>query len=301
MGLFWLWLLGLAMAAGPAPAWERLGMARLHTNGAFTNDVFGDRHDRWHGSSYRAGLLPSPGQGGPDMVELRFFTGALTPASLAGPDPSGRPLAGDAGPGMRGYLLGPKGSLEAGLDLAAAGPQTRYPEIPPRLRSPGEDPGPALEDGQIGDALNPTLVLAATRRLPAAERAPYRALASLQLQAGSQTQFRLGGDLVLGSAGGGALPLRAAAAGDLIPVSRQQAEGGGPVPGADASHVLRSARPPQDRGYRPADLRHRARIGGLWRWGQGRQVFYGVVFLDEEFGEQPEAQMVGTVHVNWRF
>ncbi|WP_108259465.1 lipid A-modifier LpxR family protein [Mangrovicoccus ximenensis] len=87
----------------------------------------------------------------------------------------------------------------------------------------------------------------------------------------------------------------------LLPATQLEAAGFGLTIGADAAHVSRSSYLPSSRGYELTDMRYRARAGGLWRWGQGRQVFYGVTWLSEEFEAQPEGQVVGSIHVNWRF
>ncbi|WP_108260973.1 lipid A-modifier LpxR family protein [Mangrovicoccus ximenensis] len=196
-------IFGLLLAAGPAAAWETVGMARL-----LTNDFFGDRHDRWHTHSYQVGLLaePQPGQSGPDLVELRFSTEVLTPASLPDPAPDDRPLAGVISLGLHGYMLGERNSLQFGVDLVGVGPSTGYDEALKQVHPSGDRPGNALVSDQIGDGVHPTLTLAGTRIMPLGGSSS--ALVFGEVRAGVETLVRLGGDLVLGPASRGALPVR---------------------------------------------------------------------------------------------
>ncbi len=271
-------------------------MARL-----LTNDFLGDRHDRWHTHSYQVGVLaePSAGQSGPDLVELRFFTEALTPWSLSDPDPEDRPLAGIFSVGLHGYMLGDRASLHFGADLVGVGPKTHWDDFLDWFHPPGDEPGDALKEDQIGNGLHPTLLLAGTRSFPLGGRG--EAMVFGELQAGAETLVRFGGDLLFGPASRGALPIRDMTTGLLIPATHLDAAGFGMTLGADAAYVDRSIYLPASRGYDLAEIRYRARAGGLWRWGTGKQVFYGLTWLSEEFEAQPEGQVVGSIHVNWRF
>ena len=281
--------------AGPVLAWEPVGTARL-----LTNDALGDRHDRWHSNSYQAGLLlkPGPGQGPLDLVELRFATEVMTPASLADPAPDDRPLAGMVSLGLHGYAIGPRDSLHFGIDLVGVGPSTGYYDLLRWAHPPGEEPGRALRDGQIGDALHPTLMLSGSRGYGIAPEA--RLFLFGQAQAGVESLLRLGGDIVIGPAGRDALPIRDSTTGQLLPATHLRAEGLAVIFGLDVAHVVQSHYLPEHRGYDLTDTRLRVRAGGLWRLGRG-QLFYGLTWMGREFEDQPEGQLVGSLHANWRF
>ena len=73
------------------------------------------------------------------------------------------------------------------------------------------------------------------------------------------------------------------------------------VLGADIAHVESSEFLPAERGFDVENTRERLRAGFHWQNKHGLAVFYGLTYLSEEFQDQPEGQILGSVRLHLRF
>lgn len=291
-----VWLSVLIPAgSGPAAAWDHAGGAWL-----LVNDAFADRHDRWRTHSLQAGWLyaRAPGGPGPDLVELRFSTQLITPANLAIPAPDDRPLVGVHAVGLHGYWLAGDMALQLGAELAGTGPWTGYADLLDAIHPTRQEPVDSVIDGQIDDALVPSVHLGASRGVAMAPGVWLHPFA--EARAGTETLARLGADLLIGAGGAGALPVRDKVTGFLIPATAAAATGAAFMVGLDGAFVAASRYLPERDGLEIENPRLRARAGAFWR-GARTQLFYGVTWLGKEFTAQPEAQIVGAIQFGFRF
>ncbi|MGR3464003.1 lipid A-modifier LpxR family protein [Limimaricola sp.] len=289
-----LLLAAFACLSGPVSA-ETLGWGRI-----FSNDYIGDGHDRWRSGSFALSRVSGPGWDGapPDMpgglVELRLRTEIMAPArTRAGRDD--RPYAGVLAFGaVLHQSLGPLETATGG-EILAIGPSTGLSDFQERAHEIlGFDP-PRGTDRQLQDALH----------LQARSEAawPVRPAARLTLrpfvvaEAGAEEMLRAGIDAIWGGIGHHDLWLRDPVTGQPYRGIEGEATGLALVAGADAARVGDSVFLP---GRETRD-RHRARIGLHWQPGRQVKLFYGLSWLSEEFEGQHEAQLLGSLKLEFGY
>ena len=294
-------LSGLLTIADLATAEERitLGWGRL-----FTNDALGDGNDRWRTGAYSvsrlrgyrwSGALPeTPG----DILEFRLRAETIAPSNLQVPDPTDRRYVGALSLGMQTHFVwkGMQASLGGGLTFT--GPQTGIGGFQSWAHDlMGLEPPQVLDD-QIEDAVYPGVSAEIGRDLALADGVTLHPFVAAE--AGVETLARIGGDILIGKAGG-ALFLRDTATGHRY---RGIAGTGGTAMsftvGGDLAHVFDSALLPDGGTVTLTENRGRLRAGVQWQ-GERAAVFYGLTYLSPEFDEQPEGQILGSLNVNLRF
>ncbi len=71
--------------------------------------------------------------------------------------------------------------------------------------------------------------------------------------------------------------------------------------GGDIARVFDSALLPEGGAAVLEPTRSRLRAGVSWQGAGGASVFYGLTWLSKEFSTQPEAQVLGSLSVNFSF
>ena len=299
--LFVTALSGLVSAADLAMAEERitLGWGRL-----FSNDAIGDGEDRWRTGAYSistlrglrwSGALPdTPGE----ILEFRLRVDTTAPSNLQIADPLDRRYVGALSLGVQTHFdwQGMQASLGGGLTFT--GPQTGIGGFQSWAHDlMGLEP-PQVLDNQIENAVYPGVSAELGRDL--ALTAGVTLHPFVAAEAGVETLARIGGDILIGQAGG-ALFLRDTATGHRY---RGIAGTGGSemsfTVGGDLAHVFDSALLPEGGSVTLTEDRGRLRAGVQWQ-GERAAVFYGLTYLTPEFDEQPEGQILGSLNVHLRF
>ncbi len=283
---------------GPVFAQDRvtLGWGRL-----FNNDTLGDTQDRWQTGSYTIsrlrgvswnGRLPSrPGE----ILELRLSGRAIAPQSLMSPAPLDRRYAGIITVGLHTHFDLRGWDTSLGADLVLTGPKTGISSFQKTVHQALGLPKPTVFGNQIADGVHPTLVVETGRSMDLFGAVTLRPF--LEAQAGAEDFVRVGGDVMLGGFGAGALMLR-----DPVTGQRYQGIAGPRTPGysytvgGDVARVFDSVYLPDGGAAVLSDNRTRLRAGVNWQ-GASSQVFYGVTYLGREFEAQPQGQFVGSVNL----
>lgn len=295
-------VLALAAAlAAPAAAQDRvtLGFGRL-----FTNDFFGDGHDRWRTGSYQWSVIRGP-QGSVTrpqdwgrVLEYRFRSDIIAPRVISRGRPD-RPYVGQLSFGLHSHVArgGVEGSI--GADVVVAGPQTGLAEAQDWYHDLLSLPAPIGGDTQIADAVRIALTAEAAVPLRPTPGLTIRPFA--EAQSGMETLLRVGVDLIAGPVGQADLLTRDATTGHLIRAVEGPATGFALVAGADWTQVLDTAYLPEADGYAAEETRIRARAGIHWQIAPQTSFFYGATWLSEEFEGQPEGQLLGSLKLNFNF
>ena len=158
---------------------------------------------------------------------------------------------------------------------------------------------PSVFGNQIGNGIHPTLVAETGRSLTLPGSTVLRPF--VEAQVGAEDFVRVGGDLMLGGFGDGALMLRDPVTGQRyqgIPGTRTT--GFSYTIGGDVARVFDSIYLPDGGAAVLSDNRSRVRAGVNWQ-GESSQVFYGVTYLGPEFEAQTQGQFVGSVNLRLRF
>ncbi|SDE37636.1 lipid A-modifier LpxR family protein [Limimaricola pyoseonensis] len=272
---------------------KTLGWGRI-----FSNDYIGDGHDRWRSGSFALSMIRGDAwdgapPAGPDaLLELRFRSEILAPARTRdGRDD--RPYAGLLAFGAFGHQsLGPiEGSF--GGEVIARGPSTGLSEFQERTHDIlGFEP-PRGTDRQLGDALHLHAQSEVAWPLRPDDRLTLRPF--LAAEAGSEELLRLGADLVWGGIGHDALWLRDPVTGQPYRGIEAPETGWAVTAGADWAAVGDSVFLP---GREERD-RTRARAGLHWQPAPEIRLFYGLTWLSEEFAGQHEAQVLGSLKLEF--
>lgn len=299
------WALAVVLAFGQAvtvaEAEDRvsLGWGRI-----FTNDGLGDFKDRWRTGSYTLSHLRGTGWHGArparfgDLLEFRARAEIIAPARLDVLPPGDRRYAGLASLGLHSHFETRGIETSLGLDLVATGPQTGLDDLQALIHRLLDYPEPDVAQGQIPDALHPTLVLELGRSLELADGATVRPF--VEGQAGLETFLRAGVDLSFGRYGSGALMLRDPVTGQPYRAIPGDVSPGLTVTlGGDLARVFDSALLPAG-GPQAEPERARLRAGLAWQ-GKTASAFYGLTWLSEEFDTQAEPQLVGALSLSLRF
>jgi hypothetical protein len=279
-----------------------LGVGRL-----FSNDFFGDGHDRWRTGSYALSIVRGEGWDGapPDrpgpLLEWRLRTEIIAPVALSGPRAVDRPYATSLSLGLHAHWRALGGEAAAGADLVVAGPQTGLGEFMDRAheRLGAQDIGEEVLDGQVGNGIHPTLLASWARPMRLSPALTLRPFAELQW--GAEDLARAGADVILGGAAQDALWLRDVPSGQLYQGIEGSTTGLSLVVGADWAAVGSSAWLPEDRGFAAEDERLRARAGVHWQVAPGTAFFYGAAWLSPEFVGQEEGQVTGQLKLDFNF
>ena len=289
------------IAPGFAQAQDRqfLGWGRM-----FDNDAIGDAQDRWHTGSYTISVLQGPEWSGSlpqhfgDVLEYRLSAQTIAPADLVAPDANDRRYVAALTFGLHTHANWQGFETSLGADLVLTGPQTGIA----RFQTWAHDIlGLANPDvsNQLGNAVHPTLTAELGRSIALGNTVTLRPF--LAAQAGVETYVRVGGDLVIGRFGQGALMLRDETTGQRFRgITSDRSPALSFTLGGDVARVFSSAYLPSGGTAVANDTRTRLRAGVQWQ-GQSASVFYGVTYLAPEFKSQPEGQLVGSLNVNLRF
>jgi hypothetical protein len=292
------------LATDPTQAGERqyLGHGRL-----ITNDVLGDRYDRWRTGSVALSYLWGPAWQGQrpgrlgQMLELRFNAEILGPENLAVPAPGDRPYAQMLSLGLHSHFMAGQAEVALGADVTVTGSQLDLDTVQEALHDVlgGLDPSPATKAGQIGNDVHATAVMEMGRTYRLGAGTGLRPFVEARL--GTESMLRAGADVMFGGLGQDGLMLRDPASGTLYKAIDDSTQGLKFVLGGDVAYVADSIFLPSSRGYRLSDTRNRLRAGVHWEGAKGSKLFYGVTWLDKEFKAQREPQIVGSVRLDLKF
>ncbi|WP_370251901.1 lipid A-modifier LpxR family protein [Nioella sp.] len=276
-----------------------LGQARL-----FTNDMIGDRRDRWRSGSYGVSTLRGAEWTGQlplrmgEIMEYRFRGEVITPANIANPAAGDRLYAGVLSVGAHTHFGFAGFEASLGLDIVGMGDQTGIRSLQETVHDALSMPIPNVENFQVenGIYLHGTFELGREFDLGGTRLRPF-----VELQAGVETLARMGFDLTFGNYGLGGLRVRDVTTGHRISAIDSESDYGLSVLiGGDVAWVDSSRYLPADRGFVPEDTRYRLRAGMNYAVGFSN-IFYGLTYLSEEFVGQPEGQTVGSLTVDLQF
>jgi hypothetical protein len=278
-----------------------LGFGRL-----FTNDLLGDRYDRWRTGGYSLSIMRGPVWTGelPDtpfsLLEYRFASEIIAPANLTTPSHHDRRYAGILSAGVSTHFAIGATEVSAGLGVAAVGPGTGLGSLQHSIHHAFSypDPGAALAN-QIGNRLIPTVRAEIGRGIALGPSVQVRPFA--EARAGDETMIRVGGDVVIGARDPGAFFVRDDVTGYRITAISPDPQPGVTVMlGADVAHVFASQWLPDGGIPVLQDTRTRLRAGVGYRKGR-MGLFYGLTWLGREFEGQHEGQVLGSVRVDFAF
>ena len=296
------WAVWLMLSAGPGLAQDRvtLGWGRL-----LSNDVLGDLRDRWQTGSYTVSVLRGPAwTGAPpdrlgDLLEYRFSGAIMAAADLGSPAPDDRPFVGAVSLGLHTHVTWAGMQTALGVDLVVLGPQTGLGRFQLWLHEVlGDNRIPDL-NGQLGNALVPTLQAEVGRVVMLGDGVTV--VPFVAAKAGVENLVRAGGDVVIGNFGQGGHLLRDDTTGQRYRgIAGTGASAMSLTLGGDVAHVFGSDYLPDGGSVVATATRTRLRAGLAWQ-GQRSSAFYGVTYLAPEFQSQPEGQLVGSVNLNLRF
>jgi len=299
--LLTLALCGFAVTA-QAQAQDRvtLGHARL-----LGNDAFGDSKDRWQTGSYATSILRGPMWDGSlptrpgEILEYRLRGQVIAPADLVAPVAGDRRYAGVLAAGLFTHFALAQFETSLGVELVATGPQTGIGNLQRAVHNLLGLPEPVVLGNQIGNAVHPTASAEIGRSLRFGDGLTLRPFA--EAQAGVETLARLGGDVVLGGLGRGALMVRDTVTGQRVEgINGSDGSGLSLSFGGDVARVFDSAYLPTGGAATLRDTRRRLRLGLNWQ-GERAEVFYGLTLLGREFATQPESQVVGSLRLRLEF
>lgn len=277
---------------------EVIGKGRL-----FTNDFFGDGHDRWRSGSYVLSVVTgkdaySGVEAFGDIVEYRLG-GQIISGMRGSAAPGDRPYAGAVSLGAHTHFNMARADLSLGADLMAIGPQTGLSDFQKKFHDGFDIPLPPYVDQQLGDVFFLNSTLEASRSFAVSDRVTVRPF--VEGLAGAENLVRLGGDVIVGSVGHNDLMLRDVVTGQLYRGTQNDELGLSYLVGGDVASVFSSAFLPEDQGYTVSETRARARAGVLFQFAQDATLFYGATYLSEEFEGQREGQVVGSLKLNFKF
>ena len=282
---------------------ETVGVGRQ-----FNNDWLGDGKDRWRSSSYVVSFVRAPEWNGvlPDsagrLLEYRLRHEIVAPRFLSGAGSDDRPYAGQFSAGIHTHFMRGRAEYSLGADVVALGPQAGAAEMQNWFHTIiGE---PLIDSDVIDNQIPNQIALAGSAEIawpihPANENTTYRPF--LAAQAGVEEIARLGGDVIVGGAGEGALWLRDVVTGQLYRGATGDADGLVFIFGADYGVVGDSLLLPATSGVQALESRYRLRAAAHWQLDDEMTWSYGITYLSEEFVDQSEGQLVGSVKLNFNF
>lgn len=283
---------------GQTPPERRLiGIGHL-----FTNDFLGDGQDRWRTGSFTISPVWGRGWNGylPDefgsLLEFRARGEIIAPNDLSRPNPDDRRWAGTYTFGLHTHFAVASTEMRLGADLAIVGPQTGLDDFQDFTHDLLGQTDPGVFGNQIGNGVFPTISGEVGRDLVLSHSLRLRPF--VEAAAGVETYVRVGGDLVIGQYGKGALLLRDTTTGQRYSaVTLDRPEGVSLVIGGDIARMEHSEYLDDSE---LKDTRKRLRGGVHWRAGWG-EIFYGATWLGKEFVGQKDDQIVGSIKVDFQF
>ncbi|WP_420862768.1 lipid A-modifier LpxR family protein [Algirhabdus cladophorae] len=270
----------------------------------FNNDYLGDGKDRWRTGSYRLsrtmGRDPWAGQrplAFGDLLEYRFGAEIIAPASLSRQSDRDRPYAGLLSFGVHSHFQRGGADISIGFDLYATGPQTGIDDFQTGAHDLFGATEPQVLDTQIGDGIYPTALAEVAKTYSFGPNVMARPF--VEVQGGVETFARLGADVMIGRLGQDELLLRDTVTGQILRGSTPQSTGGAFVLGGDWAYLADSRLLP---GSDAAQLKDRGRLRAGYHWqGAKAGMFYGATWLGQEFEDQPEGQVVGSIRLQLNF
>lgn len=277
---------------------EVIGKGRL-----FTNDFFGDGHDRWRTGSYVLSVVTgrddyTGAEGLGDIIEFRLG-GQIISASRPSAAPGDRPYVGAIAIGAHTHFNYAGANLSLGGDVMAIGPQTGLSDFQKKFHDGFNIPLPPHVDQQLDDVFFLNSTFEASRSYNLSDRVTLRPF--VEGLAGVETLVRIGGDVIIGSVAHDDMMLRDVVTGQLYRGTQGADSGLSYMVGGDVASVFDSAFLPEDQGYTVSEMRARARAGVLLQFSQDSTLFYGATYLSEEFEGQREGQVVGSLKLNFNF
>ncbi|MFB9148780.1 lipid A-modifier LpxR family protein [Roseovarius ramblicola] len=293
-----VWALGVCLVvAGTAQA---EGRYRIGYGVIFTNDLIGDGDDRWRTGSVASSRVYAPGWEGTaprrfgEMLELRFNGEIIAPEDVSHPAPMDRPFAGALSLGLHTHMAHGGVDYALGADMVVTGSQTGLDDFQDWLHDivGGDRISGRTKRGQVDDGFHPTGVIEAGRSFDfgTARLRPFA-----EARAGVETLLRAGADITIGGLTRGELLVREPVTGQRYRVVREDGAGTALVLGADIAWVGGSEFLPGSATVTREDYRTRVRGGLHWEGRSGASLFYGVTWLSEEFEQQDEGQVVGSL------
>lgn len=302
MRFLWLSLLAIVSAlafASHGYARDLYGVGRVLNNDSFATIT----DDRWRTGSGTLSVVWSDhdGAGLParvgDMVEFRFRGEVITPSNLVTPAAGDRPYAASLSFGLHTHFQLSGFDVSAGADLVLTGPQTGLDQLQSAIHSIIDVPEPsaATLNAQIPNGTHGHATLEVSKAFAISDRLTLRPF--VELQGGTETLARLGGDLHFGALARDEVLVRDAVTGHRYRIRRDKEPGWAAVFGADFAYVSDSIYLPASSGVTLSDTRSRVRAGVHWQ-NDSLGVFYGLTWLSKEFEAQKSAQTIGTLHID---
>mgnify|MGYP003631532405 CR=1 FL=1 len=295
-------ILLLATSTLATPAFSEgpkvIGNGRL-----FTNDFFGDGGDRWRSGSYVISIVQgqdsySGEEAFGDIIEYRIG-GQIIAGMRSSAAPGDRPYVGAVSIGMHTPFKYANTDFSVGADVMAIGPQTGLSEFQRKFHEGFDISLPPYVDQQLENAVFVNGTIEASRTFALSDRVTLRPF--VEGLTGAEDLVRAGGDVIFGQVGKADLMLRDVVTGQLYRGTQSTQTGLSYTFGADVASVFDSAFLPADQGYNVSETRARARAGVLWQFAEESSFFYGATYLSEEFEDQSEGQVVGSLKLNFNF
>jgi len=270
----------------------------------FSNDALGDGKDRWRTGSYAISMIRGVGWDGAlpnqfgDLLEYRVRTEIIAPANLATPSPTDRRYVGALSAGVHAHFGRGATEVRLGADVVGIGPQTGVGSLHRALHKAFGMTSPGNLATQLPNHIYPTVSaeLGKTYRFGNTRLRPF-----VEAQAGVESYVRVGGDLVFGAFGQGAMMLRDQVTGQrFVGVPGAVVQGLSATIGGDIARVFDSAYLPKTGPIALRQNRSRVRAGVNWR-GEKSEIFYGVTHLGREFKGQSSGQTLGSLKLHIRF
>lgn len=187
----------------------------------------------------------------------------------------------------------------AGVDAVIVGPQNKISTLHGDLHNLLGLPAPTVFGAQIGDAIYLTAVGEIGKTYSFGSVAQVRPY--VEAQVGAETLLRVGGDVTFGSFARDALMLRDGITGQRYRgVTGDRVEGLSLTMGGDIARIYDSKYFLAGDVATVSDTRSRLRAGVHWQ-GARSEAFYGLTWLGEEFDQQAEGQVVGSVNLRLQF
>jgi len=299
-----VWLCATILAASPAlgQGRETLGVGRL-----FTNDFLSGADDRWRTGAYSLSIVRgydwngrAPTEFG-SLLEYRLRTEIMAPEELGGRKSADRIYVGAITAGLHTHFTRGNWDFDTGVDLVIVGPQTGLSGAQDWFHDLVSAPSVSsdVQDGQLSNAVYPTLIAQASYNSPIAGGTVFRPFIEGQL--GAEDFVRVGADVMIGQSLRDDLWLRDATTGHLYAGVENAQVGYGFIVGADYTFFDDSAYFPADYGVEAEDERFRIRAGFHETLGRNASYFYGLTYLSEEYVGQREGQVVGSLKFDFNF
>jgi len=299
-------VLALGLCAGLSTMALAEGRERIGYGVLFTNDVIGDTKDRWRTGSVASSRVWADGWSGAapagvgELLEFRFNGEVIAPEDLSRPAVQDRPFVGALSFGLHTHFKPASVEYSAGADLIVTGSQTGLDDFQDFIHDiVGErNISSNVRRDQVDNAFRPSGVFEAGREFNFG-MARIRPFAEARV--GVEDLVRAGADITIGMLTRNELMVREPVTGQRYRVVRADRPGLAFVLGGDIAYVDKSDYLPARSGITITEDRARLRGGAHWEGRRGGSLFYGVTWLSEEFDQQSDGQVVGSVQFRLRF